>query len=300
MVVDVVRALTHPPSTPPNLREAASYCRGLTRAHYENFTVLSWFVPHPLRAHVAALYAYCRTVDDLGDEAPGDRSELLDRFEGELDAAYQGRARHPVLVALQETIRQFGLPREPLSRLIEANRIDQRTTYYETFDDLLAYCTYSANPVGRLVLALYGLRDEERGVLSDETCTALQLTNFWQDVRRDARMGRTYLPQDEMAMFGVDEADLAAAKGSDPFRRLMQYEVERTRRYFARGLPLVDRVSGRLKIVLTLFSRGGIAILDKIEAIGFDTLRERPVLSAPEKRRLIGATLVPLRRKPWI
>ena len=300
MVAEHIRALVDLPDTPPSRYKATAYCRALARTHYENFTVVSWLAPRAMRIHLAVLYAYCRTVDDIGDEAPGDRLALLDRYERELDAAYRGAARHPVLVALQETIERYSLPREPFARLIEANRIDQRRTRYTTFEKLLSYCAYSADPVGRLVLGLYGIRDNERVALSDATCTALQLANFWQDVKRDAAIGRIYLPQDEMGAYGVREADLSADQAGEPFVRLMQFQVHRARRYFAAGLPLLDQVSGHLRVDLALFSRGGIAILDKIEALGFDTLSRRPTLSGREKAGLIVSTLISRRWKRWI
>ncbi len=292
MVAAHVRALLEPPATPASIEEASRFCRTLARAHYENFTVLSWLAPRGMRRHLAAVYAYCRTVDDLGDEAPGDRIALLDRFERELDAAFAGQARHPVLVALQETIARFSLPRDPFARLIEANRIDQRRTSFATFDELRQYCEHSATPVGRLVLMLYGHRDEERFALSDATCTALQLANFWQDLRRDAAVGRVYLPEDEMAEYGVVRSDLDAERASPNLRDLMRFEVDRTRSYFRAGLPLIDRVRGHLRIDLALFSLGGLAVLRKIERQDYDTLSRRPTISGPEKIALAFSALL--------
>jgi len=288
-------------STSASLPEAQAACVRLAREHYENFTVLSWLTPRRLRPHRAAIYAFCRTVDDLGDEVVGDRLVRLDRFETDLDAAFAGEGRGPVFIALADTIARFDLPRELFARLIEANRIDQRQSRYETFEDLIGYCEHSANPVGRLVLLLHGHRDAERFALSDATCTALQLANFWQDVARDLEKGRIYLPQDEMRTFGLDEADLAAAEASDGVVKLMRFQVERTRELFARGLPLVDRVRGRLRVEVGLFSRGGLAVLDAIEAEGFDTLRCRPTISVVRKRRLIASTIVDLifGRRSW-
>jgi len=287
-----------------SLRQAQAACADLAHAHYENFTVLSWLTPRPLRPHRAAIYAFCRTVDDLGDEAAGnplDRLDALDRFEVELDRAFEGLGRGALFVALQETIRRFDLPREPFARLIEANRIDQRQDRYPTFENLLHYCEHSANPVGRLVLRLHGYRDEDRFVLSDATCTALQLANFWQDVARDRAAGRIYLPQDEMAEYGVAEAALDASEASEALRSLLRFQVERTREGFARGLPLVERVRGRLRVELALFSRGGLAVLEAIEAQGYDTLVRRPTVSDRAKRRLIAMTLLGLamRRRRW-
>lgn len=278
----------------PSLRDAQAHCLRLARDHYENFTVLSWLTPRSLRVHRAAIYAYCRTVDDLGDEGIGDRLHLLDRFEEGLDAAFDGNGRGPIFGALGETIGLFDLPREPFAWLIEANRIDQRQTRYETFGDLLGYCAHSANPVGRLVLMLHGHRDESLFDLSDATCTALQLANFWQDVARDHSIGRIYLPQDEMAAHGVRSEDLHGAPASEGFRSLMRFQVNRTRDLFARGLPLLDHVGGRLKAELALFSRGGLAVLEAIEAGDFDTLRKRPAISNAAKRRLIASTLLGL------
>ncbi len=292
MVAAHVRALLEPPALPASIEEASRFCRRLARAHYENFTVLSWLAPREMRRHLAALYAYCRTVDDLGDEAPGDRLPLLDRFERELDAAFAGRARHPVLVALQETIARFSLPRDPFTRLIEANRIDQRRNSFATFDELRHYCAHSATPVGRLVLMLYGYRDEERFALSDATCTALQLANFWQDLRRDAAIGRVYLPEDEMAEYGVGRSALCADRASAGLRDLTRLQVDRARSYFRAGLPLIDRVRGHLRIDLALFSLGGLAVLRKIERQDYDTLSRRPTLSGPEKVGLAFSALL--------
>jgi len=282
--------------------DARKHCLRLAHAHYENFTVLSWLTPRRLRPHRAAIYAFCRTVDDLGDEVPGDRLAGLDRFEEGLDAAFAGRGRGPVFTALEETIARFDLPREPFARLIEANRIDQRTTRYASFDDLIGYCRHSANPVGRLVLMMHGYRDAECFGLSDATCTALQLANFWQDVARDRAVGRIYIPQDEMRSYGVAERDLEARQANRPLRDLMRFQVERTEALFAQGFPLVDCVRGRLRIELALFSRGGLAVLEAIRAQGYDTLRARPTVSSGQKRRLVLSTLFGLAtgRRQWI
>jgi len=292
MVAAHIRALLDPPAPPASVEEAREFCLSLARSHYENFTVLSRLAPRSMRRHLAVLYAYARTVDDLGDEAPGDRLALLDRFEAELDAAFTSTPRHPVLVALQETIARFDLPREPFARLIEANRIDQRRGSFATFDELLRYCEHSANPVGRLVLRLYGYRDEERFALSDATCTGLQLANFLQDVRRDASAGRVYLPEDEMAEYGVERAHLLADRASVNLKDLMRFQVGRARSYFRAGLPLLDSVRGHLKIDLALFSLGGLAILRKIERLGYDTLSCRPTLRGPERVALAAFALL--------
>ena len=276
------------------MAEAYAYCRQLATSHHENFTVVSWLLPRALRPHMHAVYAYCRGVDDLGDEAAGDRLALLDEWDAELRRCYEGAARLPAFVALQETVRRFDIPREPFLRLIEANRRDQRTSRYRTFDDLLAYCENSADPVGRLVLYLFGYRDGERQRLSDATCSALQLTNFWQDVRRDLEKGRIYIPLEDMERFGYSEADLLARISDARLRELMAFQVRRTRELFHRGLALVPAVRGRLRFDLRLFSLGGLAVLDAIEAAGYDTLSRRPALSRARKALLGLRGLLPL------
>ncbi len=298
------------------LEEARRRCRALARRHGENFTVLSLLAPRALRTHLAVVYAYCRAVDDLGDEgrlppklsdvdcmpmpAGTGRLALLDAFEKELELAWAGRPESPLFVALAATARELDLPIDPFRRLVEANRIDQTTTRYATYADLVHYCEHSAMPVGRIVLGLYRVQDEESARLSDATCTALQLANFWQDVKRDFAMGRVYLPQEDLDRFGVAEAELAADVGSEAFRQLMQFEVKRARALFAEGLPLVDRVSGHLRVDLALFSRGGLAILDKIERQDCDTLASRPTLSRGEKGRIFISALVLRGRTRWI
>lgn len=276
------------------LAEAYAHCRRIALGHYENFPVVSWLLPRELRDPMYAVYAYCRGVDDLGDEAEGDRLSLLDQWEAELRRCYDGSPSDPRFVALADTIRRFDITPEPFVRLIEANRRDQRQARYQTFDELLGYCSYSANPVGRLVLHVFGYRDEERAALSDATCTALQLTNFWQDVARDLAMGRVYIPQQDMADFGVSEADLAAELATPALRELMRFEVQRTREYFRRGLPLIGSVRGRLRVDLRLFTLGGLSILDAIERQRYDVLSHRPTVSKPRKLWLGLRALAPV------
>ena len=202
------------PEVAPTLDEARAYCRQLAESHYENFHVATWFLPKPLRPHFQSIYAYCRISDDLGDEV-GDRAvalALLDLWGRELDACYEGRARHPVFVALAETIRACNIPKEPFADLLVAFRQDQTVTRYATMDDVLGYCRYSANPVGRLVLYACGEVSDENFRLSDATCSALQLANFWQDVRVDFAKDRVYLPQDDMRRFGVSDETIAARR----------------------------------------------------------------------------------------
>ncbi|HEY0794506.1 MAG TPA: squalene synthase HpnC [Acidisarcina sp.] len=280
------------PAVRPSLAEARAYCKRLTESHYENFHVASWFLPRRLRPHFESIYSYCRISDDLGDEV-GDAAQslaLLDLWSGELDACYRGdgtEARHPVFVALGETIRECTIPKEPFADLLVAFRGDQTVTRYQTMADVLDYCRYSANPVGRLVLLACGYRDEERFRLSDFTCSALQLANFWQDVRDDFNKGRIYLPQADMQRFGVDETTIAAGRATPQFRELMRYEVEEARKMFGQGLPLIRMVDRELAVDLDLFSRGGLEILRAIEARRLDVLSARPVISKGRKAGLL-------------
>lgn len=285
------------PARPHSLAEAFAYCRRLATTHYENFSVASWLLPRALRPHMYALYAYCRGVDDLGDEVEGDRLALLDEWEAELRLCYEDGAVQPRFIALQDTIRRFDIPPEPFLRLVEANRADQQIRRYRTFEDLLRYCENSANPVGHLVLYLFGYRDRERQALSDATCTALQLTNFWQDVRRDLDKGRIYIPLEEIERFGYSEADLLAGRHDERFRALIRFQVGRTRGLFRRGLGLVPRVRGRLRVDLRLFSLSGLAVLDAIEGIDYDVLHRRPALSRGRKALLVLRALLSVSMK---
>lgn len=276
---------------PLALDDAFETCERLARGHYENFTVGSALLPRGTKKHLWALYAFARTTDDLGDEAVGDRLARLAAWERDFRRCYDGEPNHQVLVAVRDTIRRFDIPPGPFLRLIEANRLDQTKTRHETFDDLLYYCERSANPCGQLVLCLFGVRDEEAVRLSDATCTALQLTNFWQDVAVDWSKGRVYIPQEDLRRFGVTERDIADQVVNDPFRALMKFEVDRTRALFKKGLPLVDRLSGRAKFDIRLFSRGGLRLLDLIERNGYDIYRRRPSLSKIGKAWLVLSSL---------
>jgi squalene synthase HpnC len=214
--------------------------------------------------------------------------ELLDQWETELGACYSGSPRHPVFVALQKTVRQFGIPKHEFSDLLIAFRQDQTITRFETFNDVLAYCRYSANPVGHLVLYLCGYSDHERQELSDATCTALQLANFWQDVAVDYGKGRIYLPLEDLRHYGVTEEDIAHRRPTLQFVELMKFEVERAREWFERGLPLVKKVDHALAVDVELFSCGGQEILSAIERQHFDVLGRRPVISKPRKLWLVA------------
>jgi squalene synthase HpnC len=272
------------------LQDAYAYCERLARGHYENFSVATWFLPKRLRQHFYNVYAYCRISDDLGDET-GDTAislQLLDQWESELNACYNGSPKHPVFVALAGTVREFNIPKQTFLNLLTAFRQDQRITRYETFEDVLGYCRNSANPVGHLVLYLCGYRDPERQQLSDFTCTALQLANFWQDVSPDYEKGRVYLPLEDLRAYGVAEADIANKNNSQPFRELMRFEVQRAREWFEHGLPLVKMVNRELAIDIELFTRGGQEILNAIEKQQFAVLGSRPAISKSRKLALVA------------
>ncbi len=277
------------------VEDAYALCERLAKSHYENFTVGSWFLPRESRKHLYAIYAFCRFVDDLGDEFEGNRLEALDFWQEEIESCYGGTPKHPYTVALQQTISAFDIPKEPFLRLVQANRMDQSTSRYPTYRDLEHYCQQSANPVGRLVLYVGGYRDQERQELSDYTCTALQLANFWQDVSRDYAMGRIYIPMEDLARFGCSEEQLARGVSTDGFRELMRFEVGRARELFRRGLELVDTLDGHLKLDVALFSLGGMKVLDAIERQDYDVLRRRPKVSKAVKIRLMLGTMLKLR-----
>jgi squalene synthase HpnC len=265
----------------PSEKDAFTRCRAIAREHEENFPVASLLIPRAHRAHVAALYAFARTADDFADEGtltPGERLALLRDWEEQLRACYRGEARHPVFVALRATIRATGIPQELPEALLRAFRADVTRTRYATLDELLGYCADSANPVGRLVLQIFGMSTRETTVFSDRICTALQLTNFWQDISQDRDRGRIYLPLEDMRRFGYTEEDLLRGVADDRFRALLRFQVERTRRLFASGAPLIRCCRGRLRMELAATLQGGRAILDGIERIGYDTLSRRVVL----------------------
>ena len=277
------------PEQAPSELEAREYCRRLARRHYENFSVVTCFLPEQLRQHFFNVYAYCRISDDLGDEV-GDAAaslRLLDEWETELDACYAGCPRHPVFVALAETVRTFEVPKYEFSDLLQAFRQDQTVTRYETFADLLGYCRYSANPVGHLVLYVCGYRDAERKQLSDYICTALQLANFCQDVSVDFAKGRIYLPLEDLRNYSATEEDMAEKRNTPAFREMMRFEVQRARDWFRQGLPLAGKVGRGLAVDIELFTRGGDGILNAIERQGFAVLGRRPVISKPRKLALV-------------
>lgn len=273
---------------------AFRYCLRLARRHPENFFIGSLFLPRDKRRHLAAVYAYARLADDIadGDLPSAEKLSALDCWEGRLDACLQGVATHPVFIALGETIRECDLPVEPLRALLRAFRYDAAFRPFTTFTDLLEYCRNSANPVGRLVLALFGYRDEALWTLSDSICSALQLTNFWQDLGIDLARGRCYVPLEDMERFAVSRRALEGHETATGVHQLLRFEVERTRELFARGLPLADRVSRRVGREVRMFASGGLTILEHMEKGGFSPVHRRPSLTTRDKLRLLALGLV--------
>jgi squalene synthase HpnC len=289
--IDVTRHTPKPGCSP---EEAQKYTKWLATHHYENFNVVSWLLPKALHQHFYNVYAYCRWADDLGDEVPDPARalDLLHWWERELDACYEGNPSHPVFVALRETVVAKDIPKQPFADLLKAFRQDQTVKRFPNWDAVLGYCVYSANPVGRLVLYLCGYRDEGRQRLSDATCTALQLANFWQDVSRDLDIGRIYIPLDTAAVHDLSESDIVGRRFDDRYVRLMKDLIARTLTLFAEGQPLAKMVDGRLSVDLEMFTRGGLAVLDAIEKMGYDTLNQRPSVSKVKQATLLGRTLV--------
>jgi squalene synthase HpnC len=277
------------PPRPVSPARARAYCRDFARRQYENFSVATLFLPRRLVPHFYATYSYCRWADNLGDETGGGARalELLRWWRDELLRCYDGRPRHPVMISLAETIDRFSIPPKPFLDLLYAFEQDQIVRRYATFDQLLEYCRHSADPVGRLVLYLFASYDGPRAELSDRICTALQLTNFWQDVARDYAIGRVYLPVDDRVRFGYTEADLASGRYNRAFVELMRFEVERARDLFYRGLPLVESVPPEARLDVELFARGGLAVLGKIERLGYNVWHRRPTLARWEKASLL-------------
>ncbi len=275
------------------VREAESYTRWLATHHYENFHVVSFLLPRRLHQDFYNVYAYCRWADDLGDEI-GDVAEslrLLEWWRGELARMYAGEAGHPVFVALRGTVERHQIPEEPFADLVRAFIQDQTVTRYRTRQDVLDYCRYSANPVGRLVLYLCGYSDPGRQRLSDATCTALQLANFWQDVAVDLGKDRVYIPLDDLERHGCPLEDVFALRATPAFRTTLRDVVEWARGLFLEGLPLAGMVDGRLAVDLDLFSRGGMLVLDKIARQDYDVLSRRPRVSRVERVGLLVGAL---------
>lgn len=283
-----------------SLADAQAYCRQLATSRYENFPVVSWLLPKALHQHFYNVYAWCRWADDLGDET-GDSNralELLSWWRGELANCYAGRPTHPVLIALRPTIDEFAIPAEPFEDLISAFEQDQRIKRYDTFDQLRDYCRRSADPVGRLVLRMCRQYTPENVAWSDSICTGLQLANFWQDVNRDLDIGRVYLPREDRERFGYSDSELNERRTTTAFLELMRFEVDRARSFLQGGLPLIPRLPGRLQIDIDLFARGGLKILDRIEAIGYRVWERRPkVTKGDAVQLLIGSMLRTAGRK---
>jgi squalene synthase HpnC len=280
-------------SRPHSVADAERYTRNLATTHYENFHVVSVLLPKHLHQDFYNVYAYCRTADDLADEI-ADKDESLSRlndWNAQLDRMYAGEVEHPIFVALKGTVAKYKIPKQPFADLIRAFIQDRHVSRYQTWDEVLNYCVYSANPVGRLVLYLCGYSDAGRQALSDHTCTALQLANFWQDITVDQQKDRVYLPLELLAKHNYTVDELFAHKFDDRFVAIMREAVDRARQLFLAGLPLNRMVNRRLAVDLELFSRGGMCVLDKIEQQGYDVLSRRPKIGKGERVMLLIGTL---------
>jgi squalene synthase HpnC len=269
----------------------------IARAGSENFPVASRLLGGRLRSHLLAIYGFARLADELGDSAPGDRLAALDWLSQELDEAFQGCAEHPLLVRLTPTLRECSLPREPFERLIEANRMDQRVERYLTWEQLRAYCTLSADPVGELVLGVLGRATPERIALSNSICTALQLAEHCQDVAEDFAHGRVYLPAEDLARYGCTTAELARANADEPLRGVLAFEVGRARSLLAEGAPLLDGLRGSGRLAVAAFVAGGRAALDAIERAGYDVLAGPPRASRPRRALALVGVLAEARAR---
>ena len=280
-------------ASPAEIKDAFAFCEQMTRAHYENFPVGSLLIPKDLRQHVYSIYAFARTADDFADEGYGtattrdERLHLLDEWEFQLESCYRGIASHPIFIALAETVRELRLPIQLFLDLLSAFRQDVVRARYADFDEVLDYCRRSANPVGRLILLLFGYREEQLHHLSDYICTALQLANFWQDVAVDLEKDRVYLPQQDLWQFDYSEEELFARSFNERYAALLKYQVDRTWQLFAHGKPLPQLVRGRLSWELSLTWHGGTRILELIERNGYDTLHKRPKITKWDKAVLL-------------
>jgi squalene synthase HpnC len=286
-----VRDVLAPANNPAHAEELT---RNLAHSHYENFSVVSFLLPKRLRQDFCNIYAFCRTADDLGDEV-GDTAkslELLADFRHQLNECYAGNTASALFVALKRTIDRHEIPITPFADLIDAFEQDQTINRYDTFDQLRDYCRRSADPVGRLVLYMSGYRDSERQRLSDFTCTALQLTNFWQDVRRDViERNRIYIPRESMQQFGVTEEQITHFRFDENYKRLVQFEVERTFSLFEQGRALLPMLAPYIRRHIALFAQGGLYILRAIQRHNYDTLTHRPRLSKMRKAALMARAL---------
>lgn len=276
------------------VRDAYRHCERIAKEHYENFPVASRLLPAGVRPHIAAIYAFARGADDIADEGslvPRERLQRLEDWQRKLDDCFDGVAQDPVFVALAESAARANLPKQPFDDLLTAFRMDVTTTRYRTFHDLLHYCKHSANPVGRLVLAVFGNATARTMSLSDSICTALQLTNFWQDVRIDMVKGRIYIPLEDLERFGYTESDLLERTADRRLEDVIRFQVERTKAFFAEGSPLLREAVPPLRLELRLTWNGGNAILTRIEKAGYDVLSHRPSLSPVDKLTILARTL---------
>lgn len=283
------------PAQRPSLAEARQWCKTLATTHYENFHVATFFLPSALRPHFHSVYAFCRTSDDLGDEVADTTTatRLLSEWRSMLHECFitPELSRHPVFVALQPTIAQCHLPMQPFDDLISAFEQDQVYTHHASLATLEEYSRYSANPVGRLVLLVSGYRSDELMHLSDEICTGLQLANFYQDIVEDRERGRRYIPADAMARFHVSDEQLIARRFDANVRAMMQFLVDDARGRLLRGQRIVSLVDGELAATLSLFVKGGLAILDAIATQDYNTLASRPIVTRSAKLRLLAGAV---------
>jgi len=274
--------------------QAFQFCERLTYDHYENFPVASLFIPKDKRRYICAIYSFARISDDFADEpglTPAERIESLNEWEEQLVDCYRGHAQHPVFVALRETVDRFDIPIELFHHLLHAFRMDVTTHRYETFEDVLEYCEHSANPIGRLMLLLFNYRSEATMLQADLICTALQLTNFWQDVSIDLQKDRVYIPLDDIREFGYTEEELFDRKATQVFKDLMCYQIDRTRQLFNEGRPLLQEMGKDLAMELKMTWNGGVRILKKIEQLDYDVLHHRPRLALVDKASLVLSSL---------
>ncbi len=283
------------------LAEAFAYCEKMAKDHYENFPVASLAIPRQLRPYVFAVYAFARTADDFADEdslKPSERLEKLDAWERELNSCFAGAPTGPVFVALAETIARTGIRKQLLADLLRAFRLDVTKNRFATFDEVLDYCRYSANPVGRIVLLIFGITSARSLELSDCICTGLQLANFWQDVPVDLEKGRIYVPLEDLERFGYTERELQLHVIDDRLKRLMQLEVDRARNLLSAGSPLLKQTPPALRFELALTIQGGMRILEKIHNAGYDVFQPRPVISFSEKISILLKALPAW--TPWV
>ena len=278
-------------STEAQIVEAYKYCEELTRSHYENFPVASRFIPKFYRPHICSIYAFARIADDLADEGtlqPDERLRKLDDWGEKLDGCFDGKPEGPVFTALVETVAKFEIPKTPFVRLLRAFRMDVTQRRFETFKQLRHYCEHSADPIGELVLYVFGCASNRTVSLSDKICTGLQLANFWQDVSVDWSKDRIYIPLEDFRRFGYTEDALMQQIADERFSRLMEFEVSRTKGFFEEGRPLINEVASDLRFELTLTWYGGMAILNKIEGDGCNVLTKRPAISSMDKLILLS------------